>query len=261
MSVLTPKTAGLVNLSYCVAQVQADKEDYSTHNVENYTRLAIRAYTDINLFHGERVEVVYLNMDPVTGIVDLSSISDYIDYVKIGMPINGRFWILGKNDKILPQRNELSASETALVFKPGDSTLEINNGYYFAGHYLAGNYTTGLFGLGGGFSRSYFRIDTELMQIQFDTALPRTQIVLEYRSTGINLTGGTLVPRQCVEYIVAYIHWKLAEHNPLLNRFDKRDAKENFIEEENKLRKFNFRFNINEYYQAMYSTIKQTPKM
>jgi len=259
MSILTPKTAGFVNLSYCVATVQADIEDYTSRNMDRMIQWAIRCYTDVNLFHSNNVEVVYLTMD-ADGIVDISALTDFIDYVKVGIPVNGKIWILNKNRKILFNRDELSDAQADLIFKQQTADIDISGGYYFAGHYINGTYQTGIFGVGGGFSRSYFNIDLERMEIQFDTAVPNSEIVLEYYSTGINATGGTLIPRECVEYVVAYIHWQLAEHNLELNRFDKERKYGQYIERENMMRSFRYRFKKEEFLKELYSSQKQTIK-
>jgi len=262
MSILTPKTAGFVNLSYCVAQVQADLDDFTDRRVEKMTQLAIRAYTDMNLFNSVNVEVVYLDMDP-NGIVDLAPLTDYVDYVKVGITIGGKIWVLNANDKILLRRDELNTDEAALIFRTGAASIEVSSGIYFADHYLNGTFVGGMFGLGGGFSRSYFRIDLERMQIQFDTAVPRTgnPIILEYISTGVKATGGTVVPRSAVEVIVAYIHWQLKQHDPNVDRFTKRDYKQEYLDRETMMKNFNSRFKKEEYFASLYSTYKQSVKM
>jgi len=260
MSILTPKTAGFVNLSYCVNQVLADIEDYSGRRIEKCTQLAIRAFTDANIFNSINVEVVYLEMD-ANGIVDISGLTDFVDYSKIAIMVNGKYWILNSNEKIGFVREELDDDEAALIFKTGSPSIEVGSGYVFADHYINGTFRTGLFGMGGGFSRSYFRFDMEKMQIQFDTALPRNQIVLEYISTGIKDSGATLVPKSAVEYIIAYIHWQLKQHDSQIDRFTKREYKQEFLERENMMTEFNLRFRKEDYLQSLLSTYKQTPKM
>jgi hypothetical protein len=260
MSILTPKTAGFVNLSFCVAQVQADIKDFSDRNVEQFTQWAINAYTELNLFHSPNIEVVYLTMD-ANGIVDISTLTDYIDYVKVAIAVGGKKWILNCNEKILLNREELDASEAALIFKTGAPDIDVGSGYYFADHYINGSYTTGVFGLGGGFSRSYFRIDKEKRQIQFDTSVPRTEVILEYISTGVNATGVTLIPRQYVGYVKAYIRWQMEENNPMATRFDRERKERQFYDQEAMIDNFDQRFNPEEYLKSMYSTYKQTPKL
>lgn len=256
MSILTPKITGYVNLSYCVAMVEMDRQDYSGRLREIMTQYAIHRWSQRAMTKNQNVEVVYLEMD-AQGIVDISTLTDFVDYVKIGIPVNGKIWILSKNKKILKRRDELSAEQDALIFNNNTDTLPVDYGYYFAGHYVNGQYINGLFGFGGGLSRSYFTFDEEKMEFQFDSVVPRSEIILEYTSTGVKVTGATTIPRIYVDDIREYIHWQLNEHDPRINRFDKDRKKQNFIEAENIVDSHLMRFNSDDYYNMMYSTTKQ----
>ncbi len=253
MSVLIQKTAGYVSLSYCVATVLADLEDYSGRLTEKLTQLAIRAITNLNVYRSHYIECDYFEMD-ANGIVDISSLTDFVDIVKIAMPVNGQPWILSKSKNILPRRDELDAAELALIFKGASTNLDISTGYYF------GDPANGLFGLGGGYNRSCYYLDTELMQIQFDTTIPRSQILLEYRSTGIKATGATTIPRYLVEYVVAYLHWQLKMHDVRVDRFTRRDLKEEYLEQERILTNYCNEFDMDDYFNMTYGSLKQTPK-
>lgn len=260
MSTLTPKTAGFVNLSYCVAQVQADIQDYSDRNIERFTQWAIRDYTKLNIIGSVNTEIEYLTMD-ANGIVDLSPLTDYVDYIKLGIPVNGKIWILGANPKILLRRTELNATEAALIFKTGSPSIEVGSGSVFADHYVNGGFVTGLFGYGGGFSRSFFRVDMERNQIQFDTSVPRSEIILEYISTGVKATGGTVIPRSAVERIISFIHWQMKEFDPMVDRFTKARYQEMYEQQCEILTNISLRFKKEDYFQMLYSTYKQTVKM
>jgi hypothetical protein len=259
MSLEIPKTSGTVNLAYCVANVQMDLEDYSDRLKERATQYAIRALSNINMFQSKNVEVAYLTMSDL-GVIDFTSLTDYVDYIKIGIIINGKWWILGLNNKITLRRTELNAATSALIFKGQDSNLEITSSYFFAPHYVQGQFVNSLYGMGGGFSRSYYRIDTEKRLIQFDTQVPVTQIALEYISTGIKPDGSTVIPRYMLETIVAYIHWQLKLHREDITRFEKRELKEEFIEQENIMNGFVYSFNPTEYLDMTYSTFRQGAK-
>jgi hypothetical protein len=253
MSVLTPKTAGLVDLTYCVARVQADREDYSDHLTEKATQYAINCFTSMNVLGKHTVECDYFTMD-ANGIVDLSTVTDFIDYVKVAIPIKGKTWILNKNESILPRRDELDASKAALIFNGESSFSEssnVNYGYQFV---------NGIFGLGGGFSRSFFRLDREKNQLQFDTMVPNGEILLEYTSTGLKASGATTIPRSLVDYIVSYIHWQLGMFDINMDRFRRQELKQNFLEQENILTAYKYAFDPNEYLLMRYENVKQTPK-
>jgi hypothetical protein len=253
MSELNPKTAGVVDLTYCVATVQSLMEDYSDRLQEKLTQLAIRGLTNLNVFNSLQIECEYLEMDS-NGVVDLSEITDFVDFIKVGIPVNGKLWVLNINDKILPRRNALSADQAALIYNGDSGDINVTDGYYF------GSPTNGLFGLSGGFSRSYVTYDEELRVLQFDSVIPRSQILLEYVSTGVKASGHTTIPRYLVEYIVAYINWQLIILDPRVDRFEKRERKTEFLEQEKILQRYKTKFNLSDYFAATYSTYKQTPK-
>lgn len=252
MSVLTPKTAGYVGLSYCVATVQADLDDYTDRLAEKMTQLAIRCYTNLNVMRSFTLESDYFEMDE-NGIIDISAISDLIDVVRLAIPVNGQAWNISDNPYIIPRRDALDTDQADLIYRTSDEGDIVLNGLYLTPT------SSGYFGLSGG--RNYgCHVDYELMQIQFDTSVPRSQVLVEYRSTGVKASGITLIPRFLVEYIVAFIHWKLVEHNPLADRFLRRDKKEEFIEQEAMLQKYVNQFNLDDYYNMYYGSLKQTPK-
>lgn len=253
MSTLNPKTAGYVGLSYCVAVVQADLDDYSDKLTEKMTQLAIRCYTNLNVYRSFTLESDYFDMD-ANGIVDISSITDLIDVVRIAMPVNGQAWNLSKNPYIIPRRDALDTDQSNLIYKTSDEGEVVLNGMYLTPA------SSGYFGLSGGRNYSGYNVDYELMQIQFDTSIPRSQVLVEYRSTGVKSTGTTLIPRFLVEYIVAFIHWKLVEHNPLADRFVRRDKKQEFLEQESILEKYVNQLNLDDYYNMYYESLMQTPK-
>jgi hypothetical protein len=95
----------------------------------------------------------------------------------------------------------------------GQKSLIPNYGYYFAMHFRNGQYVGEMYGLGGGFNAAYFRIDWERRQIAFDSEVPSDEIILEYKSSGIDPSGGTIVPRKTVAALIAYIHWQRIENN------------------------------------------------
>ena len=83
MSVITPKTAGMVTIRYVVMSVLNRLQDYSMKQYKRYCQIAIEGFTEeLALYHtGVGVEVVYLHMSTAK-TVQLPS--DYIDYLRIG---------------------------------------------------------------------------------------------------------------------------------------------------------------------------------
>ena len=254
------KTGSRISFDEIAAEAEIELEVEPQTYREKFIQLAMRCYAHLNIFNSNHIEVDYFEMNSTTGIVDLSSLTDFIDYVKIGMPINGKIWILDINNKILLPRDTLSEDAANKIFNNNDSDILVQCGYYFCDHYCNGNFISGLYGVGGGFSRSYCRVDKENMQIQFDTSVPNNEIVLEYISTGIKASGATLVPVECKELLVAWIVWK--HYMPKRNIYptEKRDYKQEYLERERELRSFQKKWTLQEYTNALYSTFRATAK-
>jgi len=260
MSLTTKKTAGFVNLSYCVNQVQVDMEDYSDRIKEKALHYALNIFSNYNMFQSKNVEVAYVQMD-ANGVINLvtAGLTDFVDWVKVGIIINGKVWVLDVNNKIPLRRTEIDATEAADIFN-GTAREDITDGYYFAGHYYNGIYNEAMYGYGGGFSRSYFRYDNEKREFQFDTAVPTTMVVIEYLSSGINLTGATVIPLYMVNYIVFAIHERFAFFNNKLTRGERADYKQRMLEEESILENFEYRFDLAQYLNMSYASQHQGVK-
>ena len=244
-----------------------------TYNLKNYKRLcqiAIEGYTEeLALYHiGNSLEVVYLHMSTAK-TVDLPA--DFITYTKIGIPINGKLRVLTQHDQILFPRVFDDGDKAAVGnADSGDNDVIPSNAVFFSDHWRGGQYIGGLFGLPGGIDMAYYRIDKENRQIVFTGSVPRSEIVLEYISTGLKIDGSSLIPRECVDALRNYVLWKSVENDMtgyMTGRAQLKTAmaeigrrKQEFTESINALRSFNSSFTIDEYKRAMWSTSGQHPK-
>lgn len=257
MSLEIPKTAGTVSLAYCVAQAKMEMDVFTEIKYdEKFTQLALNSFADFNMFISKQIEVAYktINSD---GYIELPN--DYIELVKLGIPVGGKLYNLGINNKILLRRSEISSTAAAQIFNGEGEEIDIPlYGYYYIDHYYNNEYIGGLYGLGGGFSPSFYRIDREKNQIQFDTAVPRNEVVLEYVSTGIKNTSSTVIPRDMVPYVVSFIIYKHYSRNRKVSGSFRSEMYQIMIEEENKLLNRKYTFNIDEYLRTMHSVHSQT---
>lgn len=262
MSAENPKTAGIVPISQAVYEVCNDLGDYRLREYPRFLQWAIRAYIDLNMYHSERVEVAYKKMD-ANGIVDMSVQADFIDYVKVGYPMQGKLITLGVNDKIMLRRDEIPEDVAVGIFN-GEEDVSVLGDYghsYFAPHYYNGSLVGGLYGLSGGAKRSYYRFDYEKSQFQFDTSLSNNDVVIEYISTGVSPTGNTLIKRQAVPVLIAYIHWQRVEFDPRVPMNEKMRRERAFDAEVEKMRFFEnaptIQEILNEYYKTVFQTVKR----
>ena len=203
MSLETPKTAGIVNIRYVVMSILNRLDDYSMRNYKRIAQIVIEGFTDLNLYHTTNIEVVYLYMDSAKLV---SVPADFIDWLKVGMPIGGKLVTLTKDDSILLPRKFTDGKDVGNI----DATLT-NRATYFSSHFKNGKFVGALYGLRGGVNQAYFRYDKEKRQLAFTGDVPLSQIVLEYRSSGVSLSSSTIIPRQAVKPLRNWTLWQLAE--------------------------------------------------
>lgn len=252
-------TSGFVNLDYVVRNALIDMNDFSMENYKRFLQWAVRGFTDLNLFVVENIRVEYLKLSSAK---TATLPSDFIDYTKIGMEINGQIWTFTLNDKmVLPRKTDdcgetLPTNTQTLDDKvTGQASLVPNFGYYFAMHFRNGQYVGEMYGLGGGFNNAYFRIDHERNQIAFDSEIPTDEIILEYKSSGISASGETLIPRKAVPALIAYVHWQRIENNDKVAESKKERKRQLYITEYERLQHLENLFTIDEYLDATYSVV------
>jgi hypothetical protein len=238
-----------VPIAYCVRMVQLDLDDYTNTQYEKLLQYAIRGYEKLHFTTMNSVKVAYLEMSD-TNSVKLPS--DYVDYYKIGMVVNGVVWNLGLNNEIALPRDQECGNDIRDISSGGSPSF----GYYYTDHYQDGAYVGGMFGVGGGFRQSYFRIDEARGQVLFTSTVPRNEIVIEYKSSGIS--AQTMVPRPAIDVLVAYIHWRRLKSR---NRdSERREAEREWKEELSEFRAFTFAFKPKEYLDMLHEEQLQTPK-
>lgn len=252
MSLETPKTTGIVNIRYVVMSVLNRMNDYSMRNYKRIAQFVIEGFTDLNLYHTTNVEVVYLYMSAAK-VVDVPP--DFIDWIKVGIPYQGKLRTLTKDDLILKPRKFQDGKDVGNI----DATLT-NQASYFSSHFKNGKFVAGLYGLRGGVNRAYFRYDEERRQFIFTGDVPLSEIVLEYVSTGVSLSSSTIIPRQAVKPLVNWTFWQMAEYDSSVPGSEKDRKKHLYYEDVSELRALYFTPTKDEYRDVMYKTIKQTPR-
>lgn len=252
MSNVAPKTVGTTTLNYVVMSVLNRLRDYSMRHYSFLEQICIEQYTDLNLWHLDNVEVVYLRMSEAK-TVDLPA--DYVDYQKIGIPINGKLRVLTNHKKILLPRQ----------FEDGEPVGNTDTGVgaisemvYFADHFRGGQFVAGLYGVPGGLDQAYYRIDREERTIVFSGSIPRAEVVLEYTSSGVGLQGTTVIPREAVPALRNYLLWQLVENDPKVSATEKERKKEQYEEQVNALVAFQSTITADEYRRHVYKHSRQT---
>jgi hypothetical protein len=253
---------GLSNINTVVSYVldDMDAQDKYDQYGEKIAQLAIRGFIDMNIHYSPtNIKVVYLTINNNRRV---TIPNDYVDYTKIGINIGGTIWTLTANPNMVLDRASCCNLDIREVVSGGGAVPAGGiGGFYYAPHYWKGNYVGGMWGAGGGWNDAYYRIDVENRQIQFDGFFPQNcQVILEYKSTGINFNTETVIPRQYVEPLVAYIHYKLGSSNKELKNYDKEKLEQDYINQMEKLTMFNTTTTLDEIMDVLYASYTQLPK-
>ncbi len=242
--------SSVVPLSYIVRLTQMDLDDFSSTQYEKLLQYSILGFQELNFGTINSVKVAYLEMSDINTV---KLPSDYVDYYKIGMPIGGEIWNLSINNNILLPRDIDCGEDIRDVIEGGSS---ISSGYYYTPHYSNGTYNTAVFGISGGFRESYYRIDSARGQIIFSSTVPRNEIVLEYKASGIS--AQTMVPRTAINVLSAYVYWRRLRGKR--RDSERREAEREWKEELSQFRAYTFRFNKTEYLNSLYMDRTQVPR-
>lgn len=251
---MADKVNSYQTLLQVVKSFMNERNEKSLTNIERYLQLAIEGYSQMQLFTMNTINVKYLQVDQNTNSALLPP--DFITMTKIGVNLRGKIWTLTLNNNIVIPKPESICNEA--IEKVNNSTENIG-GYLFAPHYRNGAYVETLYGLGGGFNVAYYRIDTNNGVIYFDGRVPNNEVILEYKGSGVK-AGGALIPRQAVAALKAYIYWKAIAMDTRLSMGEREMAKKQYYEELHELKLLEFSFTMDEYLDAMYSTMSQGPK-
>jgi hypothetical protein len=227
----------------------------------------LEGFTELSLFHIDvGLEVVYLHMSTAK-TVQLPA--DYIDWLKVGIPIDGKLRVITKHDKLLLPRTFYGSiiggvlvPDTGVAVGNSDDETDtsLSNGIYFSSHWRNGQFVGGLYGLPGGVDDAYFRFDKENRQVIFSGSTPRSEIVLEYTSSGLKTDGSSLIPREAVAALRTYILWQKDENDNRVAYNAKERLKREHEEAVEALRSFTNAFTKDEYLQMVYSATHQSVK-
>jgi len=250
----------LKNIDYVVAQVQQDRDDYTTRNKDKYTQYAINAVRDELHFRlGDNIKVAYLEPN-VANIIPFPA--DYEYYTKVGIVIGGKVITLSVNNSF--ERTIEFDSCGDLIEQSIETLTEPNldwfaGGYWFAPHFRAGNYVGEMYGYGSGNNDvGYFKVDNEL-RVFYLYRVPRTTIVLEYKSSG-DFNGSTVVPTSAVTFLRACVHWQLAQHTKGISSMELQQKSNQYFFEKERYKDIFFSFTLEDWLSWSYTQYSSSPK-
>lgn len=245
------------NLDYIVSRVQSDIQDYSTAGYQRLLQMAINGYKELNYTILPVIKTKYL---PISIINTVDFPCDYVDYVAIGVVVGGTMTTLTLNPKMPLTRKKddcgLSViSATAQAGTPNAMSSPLV-GMSYARAFRGGQYVGEQYATGGGKNRyGYFRIDHDMRRIQFENSVPQTEIMLEYKSTGIDSMGDALVPDFAAQALVDYVHYQRLRFDRRATGQDKAMALQEYSRQFIVLRKKTLKFTMSEYLDAKYANV------
>jgi hypothetical protein len=159
---------------------------------EEYKRLfeiAIDGLRNFNMLHFNSVNIVKI---PMTRYGTIDFPSDYIGFVAIGIPKDGKIWTFTHDGSLIKTKSIING----LV----DNDEEDGEGVEITGEIIDGYNAT------GGVNDYYYTIDEKNRRIIINGEWK--EVVLYYLSSGLNLDGTTYVPAFAINALVAYIAYK-----------------------------------------------------
>ena len=200
-------------------------------------QFAIEGFRKFSLYHIPCIKHEWLTVN--TDIYTVDFPDDLVKLYSVGIPIDGKYWEFSRtNDRITTQNQTIDTDKMEAdqrVRKP----LE--------------NYA-----MRGGYNQYLFSEDIPNRRIVLFGSTA-TEVLIYYRSTGINMDGTTVIPIHAFEALKAYVQYKLAVFsNTSANRIAM--LQQSYLAEVKDMRDFENMFTVNEFLDAIRSGYAQTFK-
>jgi hypothetical protein len=254
-------TAGFVNLKYIASHVIMDRniDDRMMEKVLQYVIDGYGVLAMNNIFPSQKV--VYLTVNEQNTV---SVPRDFIDYILIAINSGGRYWTLTRNRNLVTPAN-MSCGEwnrdpiTTTSNELGQGN-DYTDGYRISDHEYMGESVAGMYAMGGGFNTAYYRYDPRNRQLIFltDESFAGMTIIMEYLSSGVN--AYTVVPRDAIQALVAFVHWKMDNFDRNLPMNMKIESKSQWRTERDKLYAKSHAFTMDEFLDEKYMSLSQGVK-
>lgn len=206
-------------------------------------QLVIDTMRDLSLFTLPHKQIVKITVDSL-GRVQLPT--DYLMFLGIGVPKNGRFYTFTK-DKSVVQTSDQTYSYEAVdsAYGEGESPTRISQFNY---------------GAGGGLSETTFVINERRGFIQL-TDFIGTESTLYYVSSGISDSpDGVTIPLIAEEAVIAGVLWKHVAYDPNVNIGIARERERLYGDAQLDIKRLSFPTVdeiLDNYYKDLYQTVKR----
>lgn len=188
----------LITIEEVAASYANSKGEYGKAQLYRYLQILLEGFAQLNIFTTSDVGKVnwYAGTVGSDGCIELPI--DCIDYVRIGTPINGLIYTLTRNDNI----------DMPIGMECGEVT-GVDLSTQLPDPPLYWNWVVTDYSATGGHNFAYYRWDKPNRRIVFKGDCVGRQIVVEYVTTGINLSGKTWIPREYLQLLKLYLQWQI----------------------------------------------------
>jgi len=211
---------GIYDLHYIVSSVMADLGESDNSKFIRYLKWAIDGYRRLNLAGSlpQTIKTVRLPMS-ASNTIDLPL--DYIDYIKIGVCVNGYIvnfdhhpdMCIGEAKYKKDACGDEEVMQTLATYSNGDFAGDGLINWRYLSHFHNGQHVAGYYGLGEGFSGRGYGIDIASRKIHFSSYVEVDEVILEYKTKGIDHTGNAIVPEGALSALTNFVHWKRESFN------------------------------------------------
>jgi len=218
---------GFVTLDSCIRNALMDIGE-SMHRYEQFKKWAIDGYREFHFDLSQEIKTAYL---PLTAWKAVELPIDYVDFVMIGVNMNGDIRVFTNDDRIALPDEAIIDGDPDDAEEGGDLPLTTTGQrIYFYNVNSRGEDAGQLYGLlAKNNGVGYYKFNKERREIQFSPHVNAdTVIYLEYISDGIDPCEKTVVNIYAGKLIELYIHWQRHSFAKSSTHADKREAKDNY---------------------------------
>ena len=233
-------TTALVSLNSVIDRFLF-KNELSTDKAWIYLEHACDCVRELHLYDLPNLVTAKVSVSTL-GIIELPA--DCIGFNGLYKFVDGKKWYFTLRDDII----------TTTTMTGG---VEIQDDDYGEGVGLS-NAKSDTYGSVGGVNSYYYKIDWKARRI-FCEGITNDTVMLEYVTSGIELTGTTYVPELIVPAIDAYLYWKMSLLNPQLWRFVG-EREKSYTNSENRIRNFVNAMTYEQWHDLLLSLTTQAPQ-
>jgi len=188
-------TSGIVTIDY-VLKSFLNLKGWGTADYDRYKQIMIEGFSDLNVFHTDYVQTVQATVNSVN---QFRIPSDYIDWVGVEIDLNGEYWPLDHNKKLIIE--PFNEADTIVHEDHLNVPDQEGNRYTATRRNQYGQ----------------FNIDKEARVCMLKGDYRGYTVYLKYMSSGVPGEGIVYVPRELRMTLTTYLEWQLKEMNDMVS--------------------------------------------